>query len=129
MAVWIQDRFTIEQDGLTLQDAIVLPQAEYNALTPQQITNLKQERFDNYKNVIKNPPPQPEQTPEEIVASLDNDLESLRQTAEALLVQKINLKQDSGIALTVDEINASQALNIDVIEVSPMETPIKIGGK
>lgn len=55
--VYIQDRFTINQNGHSLSDAIVLPIAQYNALTPAQITQMKQDRFNSWLIVINTPPP------------------------------------------------------------------------
>ena len=51
----IQRRFTIERDGLTFSDAIVLPEDEYNALTTEQIDAIKEERFTNWKTAITTP--------------------------------------------------------------------------
>lgn len=83
--IFIQRRFTITQGDQTLQDAIVLPEAEYNALSDKDIENLKQERFNNWQEVIKNPPP-PEKEPskEEVIASLDEQISSLTQQKESL---------------------------------------------
>lgn len=51
----IQRRFTIERDGLAFSDAIVLPEDEYNALTPEQIEAIKEERFQNWKTIVTTP--------------------------------------------------------------------------
>jgi len=53
--VIIQRKFKIERDGLSYSDAIVLPEAEYNALTPEQIETIKEERFENWKKIITTP--------------------------------------------------------------------------
>jgi len=130
--IFVQHRFTIQQDGLTLQDAIVLPIEEYNALDTKQIDALKQERFDAYKDTILNPTPIIEKTPEEIISDLDSDLENQRQLTEAFTAQKINLKQKKGIELSVDEVTFAQDNKIDLIDVKPIaEDAILelIGGK
>lgn len=55
--IFIQIRFTIEQDGLVLKDALIMPQSDFNTLTEQQITDMKQARFDAWKLSIQTPPP------------------------------------------------------------------------
>lgn len=52
--IFIQDRFTIERDGYILQDAIVLPENEYNLLSQSDIDSLKQKRFENYLYILGN---------------------------------------------------------------------------
>jgi len=47
--------FTIEKDGLTFADAIVLP--DDHGLTDAQIEAMKQARYDKWRDFIDNPPP------------------------------------------------------------------------
>jgi len=93
--IWIQHRFTIEQNGLTLSDALVLPQAEYEALTPQEIETRKTERFTNWKAIIDNPPVQEEPTKEEQLASVEKELASLEEQKIVLELQKTELEKVS----------------------------------
>lgn len=95
-SVFIQHRFTIEKDGLVLSDAIVLPQTEYQTLTNQQIIDLKNQRFENYKQAIENPVQEPEPTKEEKVASIDQQLASLEEQKQALTLQKESLQIKGG---------------------------------
>ena len=46
---WVQDSFELKHDVYGLyRDAIVMPPEEYNALTPDEITVMKQQRLDNW---------------------------------------------------------------------------------
>lgn len=51
----VHDKFKIDRDGLSFSDAIVLPEDEYNALTPEQIEAIKEERFQNWKAIVTAP--------------------------------------------------------------------------
>lgn len=42
--------------GMTFRDALWFSQAEYDALTPENILTLEQERFDNWEAIINSPP-------------------------------------------------------------------------
>lgn len=52
----VQHIFEITQDGHTYRDALVMPQADYDVLTVEQIATMKQGRFDNWLAVINAPP-------------------------------------------------------------------------
>jgi hypothetical protein len=43
-------------NGMTFRDALWFSQAEYDALTPENILTLEQERFDNWEAIINSPP-------------------------------------------------------------------------
>jgi len=43
-------------NGMTFRDALWFSQAEYDALTPENILTLQQERFDNWEAIINSPP-------------------------------------------------------------------------
>ena len=47
---WISDVFQFESAYGIYQDAVVMPPEEYNALTPEEITIIKQERFNTWLN-------------------------------------------------------------------------------
>jgi hypothetical protein len=42
--------------NLTFRDALWFTQEEYNALTPENILTLQQERFDNWEALVNSPP-------------------------------------------------------------------------
>lgn len=89
--IFIQYRFTIQQDGLTFQDAIVLPQSEYEVLSAEDIEVLKQERFDNFKKSVIDPPQNSELSKEDKLENIEQDLVSLNQQKEQLLTIKEEL--------------------------------------
>ncbi len=90
--IYIQDRFTIEKDGITLSDAIVLPQGEYESKSKQEIEAIKQERFDTYKDRLKNPPIVPEPSKADKLAIITKDLASLEEQKQTLLSMKQSLE-------------------------------------
>ena len=50
---WVQDSFQLEHNIYgTYRGAIVMPQEEYDALTSDQIANMKQQRLDNWAAYI-----------------------------------------------------------------------------
>lgn len=90
--VIIQRRFSVEEDKANgvprYQGAIVLPESEYNALTPQQITDLKTQYYNGYAHQIKNPPPPAEEPPvEDKIAALVDQIEDLTAQKEQLEAQ------------------------------------------
>jgi len=97
--VFIQHRFTIERDGLTLQDALVMPMEDYEKLTPEDIEAQKEQRFANWSEQIKNPPPQVELSKEEQLAQVENDLKSIEEQKVQLTSRKVELA--SAIAVEV----------------------------
>jgi len=42
--------------NMTFRDALWFTQAEYDALTPENILTLQQERFDNWEALVNSPP-------------------------------------------------------------------------
>lgn len=48
----ISDPFEIAKDGLTFKDALVMPKAQYDAMTPEEIEVMKQRRFDNWYALV-----------------------------------------------------------------------------
>ena len=52
---YITDRFSFDHQFGTYSDAIVMLEAEYKALSANQIAAIKQQRFDNWVNIIQNP--------------------------------------------------------------------------
>lgn len=87
----IQHRFTIERDGLTLQDALVLPKEDYEKLTPEEIEVQKESRFTNWSEQIKNPPPQVELSKEEQLIQVEKDLASIEEQKTQLTSRKVEL--------------------------------------
>ena len=45
--------------NMTFRDALWFTQAEYDALTPENILTLQQERFDNWEALVNSPPTDP----------------------------------------------------------------------
>lgn len=85
--VYIQHRFKIEREGKSYSDALVLPINEYEALSPSEIENLKEERFTNWKEVIENPIPEP--TKEELLAAIDKELSELTARRQAIEAEPV----------------------------------------
>lgn len=71
--IFIQRRFTIAKDGLSLSDALILPKEEYESLSEKEIEDLKTERFDNHKYRIEHPPVVVEPTKEEKLLALEEE--------------------------------------------------------
>jgi hypothetical protein len=53
---WISDRFQIGESPWVFNDAIVMPADQYNALTPDDIAAMKQQRYDKWYAIVTNPP-------------------------------------------------------------------------
>ena len=45
--------------NMTFRDALWFTQEEYDALTPENILTLQQERFDNWEALVNSPPTEP----------------------------------------------------------------------
>ena len=60
----ISFRFQMGEAPLLYSDALVMTQEAYDALTPDQINTLHQERYDRWLAII-NTPPEPEIVPTE----------------------------------------------------------------
>lgn len=71
--LFIQRRFQISKDGLSLSDALILPKSEYESLSENQIETLKTERFDNHKYNIEHPPVVVEPTKAEKLQALEQE--------------------------------------------------------
>lgn len=97
--VFIQHRFTIEKDGKSYSDALVVPFDDYGKLSPEEIEAQKNERFDNWKagldTVTK------EETSEDVVTSIDKDLLALEEQKQLLLSQKSELQAEIAMAKPV----------------------------
>lgn len=52
----VSDSFQIGESPWVLNDAIVMPEDQYNALTPDEIAAMKQKRYDNWYAIVTNPP-------------------------------------------------------------------------
>lgn len=108
--IFIQHRFTVQRDGQTLQDALVMPLEDYQKLSESDIEAQKEERFTNWSEAIKNPVKQEEPAPEEKIAQIEKDLASLEEQKQVLMSQKVEVQS-----------------KIDVLE-EVKGTPVK-GGK
>jgi hypothetical protein len=86
-----QYRFTIERDGYTLQDALVMPMEDYQKLTPEEIESQKEQRFTNWVDHIQHPPVQPELSKEEQLAEVEKQLQSIEEQKQVLTSQKAQL--------------------------------------
>lgn len=102
--ILIQHRFTIERDGLTLQDALVLPKEDYEKLTPEDIEIQKEQRFTNWSEQIKNLPPQVEVSKEEQLAQVEEELKSIEKRKVYLSSQKVELASAIAIEAPVEEV-------------------------
>jgi hypothetical protein len=52
----ISFRFQMGEAPMLYSDALVMTQEAYDALTPEQITTLQQERYDRWLAIINAPP-------------------------------------------------------------------------
>ena len=109
--VFIQVRFSINRDGLDFSDALVLTQDEYNSLTPDQIEQMKSDRFENWKTMISTPPVQNEvPVTDQIVATVDQ-INTLTDT----LTQLNQQAQDNNLPSLPDESVQAISDNTDVL--------------
>lgn len=51
----VSDSFEIGEEPHVLKDALVMTQAEYDALTPEEIQAMKQARYDSWIAIINTP--------------------------------------------------------------------------
>ena len=49
---WVSDTFTMGKDPLIYSDAIVMPKEDYDLLKEEEIQAMKQQRYDNWLNII-----------------------------------------------------------------------------
>lgn len=92
-SIFIQHRFTINRNGVSLTDALVYPKDKYDTLTPQEITALKEERYSKHVERIKNPPKPKEPTKEEQLAAIEKDLASIEEQKVTLTSLKTELQK------------------------------------
>lgn len=52
----VTDRFSFDHQFGTYNDALVMSEAEYNALTSDEIEAIKTQRFNKWVDMIANPP-------------------------------------------------------------------------
>lgn len=97
--VFIQHRFTIEKDGKSYSDALIVPFDDYGKLSPEEIEAQKNERFDNWKANLE--AITKEKTSEEVVVSIDKDLLALEEQKQILLLQKSELQAEIATASVV----------------------------
>jgi hypothetical protein len=100
--IFIQHRFSIDRDGQHYNDALNFPIdmsmedfCKLVKLSPDDISTMKDERFNNWIDAIKNPAPQPEVFKEDLQAqamSIDEQIASLQaqkvQVSEAIVTAK-----------------------------------------
>jgi len=97
--IYVQHRFTEKRAGYSeYSDAIVLPIDEYEKLTKEDIDAIKEERFQNWKSIIENPPVEielkdvPKEDLQSQVESIDRQIQDLEnqktRVVEAISVAK-----------------------------------------
>jgi hypothetical protein len=89
--IFIQHRFQIIEGDLRYDDALIMPREGYELLSDSEIDKLKQQRFDNWKEVVANPPVAIEPSDEEKLEAVKVELEYL-QTQKKELEAKIGGK-------------------------------------
>lgn len=52
---WISDSFQMGEAPQIYVDALCMPPEQYNSLTPQEIENIKKERYENWLLQISGP--------------------------------------------------------------------------
>mgnify|MGYP003559726642 CR=1 FL=1 len=97
--IFIQHRFTVQRDGQTLQDALVMPLEDYQKLSEAEIEAQKESRFTTWSEAIKNPVKQEEPAPEEKIAQIEKDLASLEEQKQVLTAQKVEAQAMVDIAV------------------------------
>lgn len=81
--LYYQLRFTKEKDGKSYSDAITLPKADYEKLTPAEKETTKQQRFDNWIAILNAPP---------IEAPLEDQLKGINDQIAELTNQKLAIE-------------------------------------
>lgn len=102
--VIIQHRFTVERNGLILQDALVMPIDQYNKLSKKEIEVQKESRFLNWSEQIKNPPVQVEVSKEEQLAQVEEELKTIEDRKVQLTSQKVELASAIAIESPKEEV-------------------------
>ena len=83
--LYYQLRFTIEKDGRSYSDAIVLPKEDYEKLTPEDIETTKQQRFDNWITILNTPA---------IEVPLEDQLKAVNDQIAQLIEQKTQIESE-----------------------------------
>jgi len=92
MALFTQDRFTITDPEVgSYTDAIILPQEEYDLLTPEDLEALKQSRFETWKQSVLHPVVQ-EIPPEAQLQDVTEKIDTLQSQIDDLTVQQDQLQ-------------------------------------
>lgn len=95
--IFTQHRFTIEENGRSYSDAIVLPQEEYQKLDEAAIEQIKTGRFDSWKSLVDNPPKEVEPTKEDQLALVDLEIAQLDEKKQLLIIQKQELESTTPV--------------------------------
>lgn len=80
----IKVEFTREVNGNKFTDALYFTPEDYEDITDKELETLKQERVDNFKAFIENPPQPPEPTKEELEQSKEILAEQLAKLEESI---------------------------------------------
>ena len=107
-----QIQFTIDRDNNHFCDALYFTPEEYNALKPDDIEALKEERYSNWVKVISTPPPEPD--PIQVLADTEAQIEALQGQIDSLTLQMPELQ--------------AKADSMKPIDVKPLPVEV-IGGK
>lgn len=95
--IFIQRKFKIEQDGISLSDALIIPQGEYNSLSEQEIETLKTERFTAHKYRLENPPQIEEPTKEEKLEALELERQALERKYSEVEGKEISISKSDKV--------------------------------
>lgn len=94
--VRIQVQFTrVTDDGISFTDSLYFTQDEYTKLDPKDLEAQKQARFDNWQEIIKNPPVVEEVPIEDQISSIDDQITALTSQKEQLTSQKAQLEVEA----------------------------------
>lgn len=120
--IFIQDRFTMT-DPVTkreFHDAIVLSQSEYNALTANQLTALKHQRFLAWLAVGTTPPPSP--IPMVLSEQIQDTISQLSASTQTLQDLNTQASDQGQTGITMDQastlsdvVDAVAAITTDVM--------------
>lgn len=96
-SIFIQHRFTFEENGVKYTDAIVLPENEYRSLDAEQINTMKQDRFNAWKTKVNTPPEEVELSKKQVqakIADANKIINEYQQKKEALQVLELTAKEE-----------------------------------
>ena len=108
----IMHKFTIERDGNSYTDSLILPEDDYKKLSEAEIEGMKEERYSNWKNMIDNPP-----QPVELKDLPKEDLEAQAQSIDEQIVSLQAQKAQVAEAIVIAKPKP--------IEIKPIEEPIE----